>query len=63
MIINFKKRGVRVEMKILTDSEELGTDAYEKTSLPGVFVCPGSGCVIILGDDDKGLKIDISQAE
>jgi hypothetical protein len=52
-----------MKMQILLDSEEIGMDAYEETSLPGVWVCPGSGCVVILGDDDTGMKVDISGAE
>jgi hypothetical protein len=52
-----------MKVQILTDSSELGNDLYEATTLPGVWVCPGSGVVVILNDDDTGVMVDISGAE
>ena len=48
-----------MKIEVLSTSEELGQESYEPTAMPGVYVHPGLGRVLIFKGNDSGIMINI----
>lgn len=48
-----------MKMEVMLSTEELGNEDYKPTAMPGVYIHPGLGRVLVFSGDDTGIMINM----